>query len=107
MKITVQDLQKQDACEEGIEAFSAIFPEGWDGEWTPMAQAMILGSPLKRFFGWAYRHGLIPIWSMNSWDLRGADLYGADLRSANLEGADLRWASLKGANLEGAIGVKR
>lgn len=94
MRITKQDLIDAGACREGVESFEAVLPEGWSGEWTRLAQEFVLGDPkLRKFWGWAVVHDLIPAYTMRGWDLRGANLQDANLQGANLQGA----------NLEGAI----
>ncbi len=103
MKITTNNLIHADACNSGIMAFGGIFPDGFDGEWTPTMQALCFGTELRRFLYWAKEVELLPcLYPMTGWDLRGADLYCADLRCAVLNEADLRGADLREANLFGA-----
>ena len=113
MKLTAEILKSKGACAEGIAAFVAQYPDGFDlGNWTREEMLRTMQGPLKAFLGWGFHAGLIPFWSLNSANLYGADLSGADLRSANLyganlygadlSGADLRSADLSGANLYGA-----
>jgi len=104
MKITEGSLRKTNACEEAVKFFIENFPNGNEiQEWTPLHQFMMLKHPITRkWFGWAFRNELIPLWSMKNYDLSGADLRGAYLRGANLRGANLSGASLWGADLSGA-----
>ena len=122
IRITVDDLKSLNACPAGIDEFVADFGNVYEAEWTLEEQLRILKTPMRRWIGWAYRVGLIPLWSMSGAnlseadlseaDLSGANLHEADLRGANLSWADLSeadlsladlsWADLSGANLRGA-----
>ena len=107
MRITIKDLQRMRACESGVAAFREVCGDVIEGEWTAEAQAFALSTPLRRYLGWAVHDGLIPLWSMNRWDLTRADLRyanlgGADLTDADLTGADLAGANLTDADLAGA-----
>lgn len=101
VKITIEDLQKLNACKEAIDAFARDFPEGINREWDQVCQYMTLGNETWRcYWGWAVRYGLIPSWSMSNANFHSADLRAADLRYADMSFADLRNADLRGANLE-------
>jgi hypothetical protein len=103
MKITTDDLIHAAACDSGIEVFKSVFPNGFDGKWTPMMQALCLGTRLRKYLQWAVDAGLLPgLHRMTGWDLRGANLTGANLAGADLTGANLAGADLTGANLAGA-----
>ena len=98
MRITKKLLEEKDACVEGLACFNATFPNGIDlKDWTVEKQIEVLKSDLRKYIGWAFVRGIIPLWSM-----QGANLEGANLGGANLEGAYLGGAYLEGANLEGA-----
>ena len=99
MKITVEQLKALDACTEGIEAFREFAgKEEVSIEWTLETQLKIMKNPqINKYIFWAFRHKIMPLFSM-----RGADLNGANLRWADLSGADLSRADLNGANLNGA-----
>ena len=99
MQISAETLRAKGACTAGIEAFGRVFPDGFRGEFCATMQALILGTDLRTFFGWAVANGVVPIWSMAQWNL-----YGANLTGANLYGADLYGADLTGAELSNAIG---
>jgi hypothetical protein len=81
------------------------------GGWSRDVQILALHTPLRRYLGWAWGKGLLPMWSMASVDLHAADLRRANLRAADLgeanlhaadlRRADLRWADLRGADLRG------
>lgn len=77
MRITTDTLYDNGACLAGISAFRTVFPDGFSGEWTADAQMWVLAFPqTRRYLGWAWHNGLVPMWS---------------LRDANLCGAYLRW----------------
>jgi uncharacterized protein YjbI with pentapeptide repeats len=115
--ITVDQLIKLNACQEGIEDFKREFGDSIALDWTPETQIQLIKGSLRKWFGWAVFNKLLPLWSMSGADLSGADLSGAnlsgaDLSLANLSGAklswadlseaDLSWADLSGADLSGA-----
>ena len=103
LTLTIEQLTKAEACEEGIAAFRAAFQgESATVEWTRDKQIELLRSPLGKWMPWAHRNGLIPWWPMRGADLQGADLRGADLRGAILQGANLQGANLQDADLRGA-----
>jgi uncharacterized protein YjbI with pentapeptide repeats len=103
VKITLETLRQKGACAKGQEWFERLFPEGWEGEWTPMHQATMLADRTARaWWAWAVRERLIPAHSMAGCRLRGVDLFGADLRRADLRGADLRRANLEWVDLRRA-----
>jgi len=89
MKLTVEDLKALGACPEGIADFADVFPNGIDvPEWDRWCQTVVLGTKMRRWFGWAWHNQLIPLWSLSGADLSGADLSGADLYRANLSDND-------------------
>ena len=94
MKITKQLLKEKAACADGVTAFVKAFPRGFNStKWTLEKQLETLhDAELRKYIGWAYYNGLIPLWSMQS----------ADLQSADLQSANLRWANLRSANLQSA-----
>lgn len=119
--IDISHLKSLDACAPGVEDFIALLPDGWDGDFSPLAQALCLGEwlcpdgqrhSLQRWLGWARDYDLVVIHPMAGWDLRGANLrdanlgdanlYRANLRDADLRDADLTRAYLTGANLSDA-----
>ena len=103
MRITKKLLEEKDACVEGLACFNATFPDGIDlKDWTVEKQIEVLKSDLRKYIGWAFVRGIIPLWSMQGANLEGANLGGAYLGGANLGGANLGGAYLEGANLEGA-----
>ena len=108
MRITKKLLEEKDACVEGLACFNAAFPNGIDlKDWTVEKQIEVLKSDLRKYIGWAFVRGIIPLWSMQGAYLEGAYLRyaylgGANLRDANLRGANLGGANLGGAYLEGA-----
>ena len=103
MRITKKLLEEKDACVEGLACFNAAFPNGIDlKDWTVEKQIEVLKSDLRKYIGWAFVRGIIPLWSMQGANLEGANLGGAYLGGANLGGANLGGAYLGGANLEGA-----
>lgn len=100
IRITTEDLIDRRACEPGFVDFEAAFGDRLEvKEWTAMHQAVILGGPLKRWWGWTVRQGLIPAYPMRGWDLRRANLCGADLWDVDLSGADLYGANLHDVDL--------
>ena len=122
MKLSIEGLRAQGACtddEEWVEAFLNLFgAESWEGELTPICQAILLTSPARQWWTWLCENvEEFPMFSMKWWDLAGMNLTGArlvraDLMEANLTGtdlsdvrlerADLTYARLVGANLEEA-----
>lgn len=102
MKLSLATLEQKGACSVAIRAFKALgLPndETPNIEWTAAAQGWVLASPVwRRWVGWGYSNGIIPLWSMSE-----ADLSEADLSEANLSEADLRGADLRGADLSGAM----
>ena len=102
IRITVDDLKSLNACPAGIDEFVADFGNVYEAEWTLEEQLRILKTPMRRWIGWAYRVGLIPLWSMSGANLSEADLSEADLSGANLHEADLSGANLHEADLRGA-----
>lgn len=102
MKITAKMLCERGACADGIKEFGDVYPNGYDGEWTRETQVKFIQGPLRKYFGWATRVGLLPMWSMHNADLHNADLSGADLCWANLREAKLSNANLYSADLSGA-----
>ena len=112
MKITVEQLNRMEACEDGIRDFIQIFGSEWEGNFTLWDQLCLLQTPLRQYLGWAWLINLLPMWSMRGLvrpnahleyaDLRKVDLFGADLRSADLSYTHLAAVNLRGADLEGA-----
>ena len=102
--ITHDRLVELYACQECVEAFDALYPDGLRQEtWSRWHQTLMLGHPiLRRGWGWAVWKGLIPAWSLSGTNLIEANLSRADLREANLRRANLSRAYLIGANLSGA-----
>ena len=95
VRITKKLLEEKDACVEGLACFNAAFPNGIDlKDWTVEKQIEVLKSDLRKYIGWAFVRGIIPLWSM-----QGAYLEGAYLRYAYLGGANLRDANLRDAYL--------
>lgn len=84
MIITIQQLEERNACKEARIAFrDAVGEKTADIEWNPAAQGWLLADPIwRRWFGWAYRNGLLPLWSLSGADLSEANLRWADLRRA-------------------------
>ena len=63
MKITIEQLEKHNACEEGIGDFLKMFTSGIaDVEWTYEKQIEIIQSPLRKYIGWAVYEKLIPLY---------------------------------------------
>lgn len=85
-----------------VESVYGAALEGEATEWTPLHQALLLGSRLCCRWGSLVEDGFIPRWSMKRWALSGVDLYRADLEDADLSWADLRAATLVEACLDGA-----
>ena len=104
MKLTLSTsmLRSNEACSEGMEEFKKLFGESAEVDWTPEKQIEILKTPLKQYIGWAFHMKLIPMWSMESADLRSANLQCADLQHADLRYADLQHANLQCADLQHA-----
>ena len=117
LTITKQQLKEAGACDEGLRTFAELFGDQAECDWTLEKQLEVLHGPLGRYVGWAYRAGLLPLWSLSGANLSGANLSGADLSRANLSRAnlsgadlsradlfeaDLSRANLSGANLSGA-----
>jgi len=110
--ITLADLQRHDACVEGIALWRSIATRSPKGrlrvrvKWTPLHDVW-LAVAYPGFSGWLRDWGLVPRANLGGANLgganlRGANLYGASLRGADLRGADLRGADLRGADLRGA-----
>ena len=98
VRITKKLLEEKEACAEGLACFNFAFPNGIDlKDWTVEKQIEVLKSDLRKYIGWAFVRGIIPLWSM-----QGANLEGAYLRYAYLGGANLRDANLRDAYLGGA-----
>jgi uncharacterized protein YjbI with pentapeptide repeats len=93
-------------CSDGMAAWDEYLAGGdahATGGWSRDVQILaLLHTPLRRYLGWAWRGGLLPMWSMSSANLSEANLQGADLSQANLQGADLSGADLHAANLSEA-----
>ena len=103
MRITKKLLEEKDACAEGLACFNATFPDGIDlKDWTAEKQIEVLKSDLRKYIGWAFARGIIPLWSMQGANLGRANLGGSNLGRANLEDANLENANLENANLENA-----
>ena len=103
MRITKKLLEEKEACDEGLACFNATFPDGIDlKDWTAEKQIEVLKSDLRKYIGWAFARGIIPLWSMQGANLGRANLVRANLYSANLESANLVRANLESANLENA-----
>ena len=78
IKVTAQQLAEMGACHAAIDDFTRHFGgDTAEVEWTREYQIEIVKSPLRRWIGWAWRHGIAPMWSMRGADLTGADLTGA------------------------------
>ena len=78
MRITKKLLEEKDACAEGLACFNATFPDGIDlKDWTAEKQIEVLKSDLRKYIGWAFARGIIPLWSMQGANLEGAYLGGA------------------------------
>jgi len=93
MRITKEFLESESACADGVAAFCAMFPDGFDlSEWTREKQIEIVKSDLRQFLGWAFSTGVVPLWSMQGASLDGANLDGASLFGASLFGASLNRA---------------
>ena len=103
VRITKKLLEEKEACAEWLACFNATFPDGIDlKDWTAEKQIEVLKSDLRKYIGWAFARGIIPLWSMQGANLEGAYLGGANLGGAYLEGANLEGANLEGAYLGGA-----
>ena len=109
MKITKELLVQKQACIDGAKIFNRFYPNGFDlGRWTPEYQfKVITKTRLRKYVGWAYNAGLIPLWSLSSANLslanlRSANLSLANLSLANLSSANLSLANLRSANLRSA-----
>ena len=113
MKFDLDTLISHNACEPGLQVFKVVFPNGYEGEWTAVHQAMLLNDKeARKFFSWLVSYKLIPMVSMAGVDLSNCDfsaavIHGAEFTAANLAGADLRDADLRtcdfmGADLRGA-----
>ena len=103
MRITKKLLEEKEACAEGLACFNATFPDGIDlKDWTAEKQIEVLKSDLRKYIGWAFARGIIPLWSMQGANLGRANLVRANLYSANLESANLENANLENANLYSA-----
>ena len=107
-------LVANDACSHGLADYDAAS----DADvapflgWSTASQLAAIQGPLRKYIGWGWAAGVLPMWAMRranlaranlAWaDLRGADLTGANLTRANLARANLAWADLRGADLRGA-----
>jgi len=81
VRITKKLLEEKEACAEGLACFNATFPDGIDlKDWTAEKQIEVLKSDLRKYIGWAFARGIIPLWSM-----QGANLGRANLVRANLD----------------------
>ena len=88
MRITKKLLEEKEACAEGLACFNFAFPNGIDlKDWTVEKQIEVLKSDLRKYIGWAFVRGIIPLWSMQGANLLRANLGGAYLEGAYLEGA--------------------
>lgn len=88
LKITIKDLEAKDACQSGIDEFVKQFGKVTNLDWTRESQIELLKKPMRKYIGWAYWVGLIPLWSMSGANLTGADLTGANLSEADLSKAN-------------------
>lgn len=117
IRITAEQLRQMEACKPGVEEFETWFGCVLEGDYRPACQAFALATPMRKWLGWAWLHGLIPMFPMRGWDLRGAhlwdvDVWRADLSGARMAGADCRDghfhgtrfvdADLRGVNMTGA-----
>ena len=82
MKITLRQLQDSNACQSGINEFQSKHGEVWEFDCSLDWQIEFIKSPSRKWFGWLVESGLVPMWSMNGANLRGADLWGANLSDA-------------------------
>ena len=88
MRITKKLLEEKEACAEGLACFNATFPDGIDlKDWTAEKQIEVLKSDLRKYIGWAFARGIIPLWSMQGANLGRANLVRANLEDAYLGGA--------------------
>lgn len=62
MRITVETFRPFRPCAEGVAAFQETYPDGI--EWTRDAQLAALLTDCRRWLGWAWRVGAVPLWSM-------------------------------------------
>ncbi len=83
MKITLQMLIDANACREGLDQFTADYPEGI-ADWTREAQLSLMTTGCRRYLGWAVAQHIVPWWSMSGADLTDADLSDADLSDATM-----------------------
>ena len=104
MIITLEQLKLKSACSPALKEFEKVVGQQTaDIEINPAAQGWILASRFwRRFLGWAWNEGIIPMWSMREVNLSIADLSIADLRRANLSETDLSQADLSNADLSKA-----
>ena len=101
--ITIEVLQKLNACPEGQAWFAHRYPTGLAlSDWTQEEQVAALRDGGGRWLMWGYIYGLLPWWMMSSANLSSVDLYGASLSGADLSRANLSSANLSRANLSRA-----
>lgn len=105
----LEELEHSGSCYRGVfDAASARladwFPDGWEGEWTPLHQAFFLSDQVFRcVWGQLVRCGVVPSYSLASVDLSGLNLDGVDFRGAILTNANLNGCSLGHSRFDGAV----
>ncbi len=101
--ITREQLEKAEACSEGMALFEACCRRFKGGvrkvkidEWTPLHTAW-LHSAYRSFASWLESRGIIPRANLSGENLSGANLSWANLSGADFSGADFSWANLSGS----------
>ena len=95
IKITSEMLENLGVCKSGYDDFIRVTGGIYEAEWTLEEQLKLLKTDLRKWYSWAVKVNIVPMWGMV-----GVDLSNADLSNANLNNINLSDANLSGTNLE-------
>ncbi len=95
IKITSEMLENLEANQLIIDDFKKVTGGAYKVEWNLKEQLTLLKTDLRKWYSWAVKVNIVPMWSMV-----GVDLSNADLSNANLNGINLSYADLSNTNLE-------
>ena len=99
IKITLEMLENLGVCKSGYDDFIRVTGGIYEAEWTLDEQLKLLKTDLRKWYYWAVRKNIIPMWSMVGVDLSDTNLNGADLTGVNLSEAYLACSDLSRSRL--------
>lgn len=94
IKITTKQLKKLGACQSGLDDFERVTGGIYEAEWTLEEQLKLLKTDLRKWYSWAVKVNIVPMWGMVGVDLSNTDLSNADLAGINLSDANLAYTKL-------------